>query len=606
MLRTRLSAGFLCLLIIVLAMGLYSIDRCSQLGQKLQTMLKEDYQAFYGVQELEKSTAKMTSLLLKGSDTKAAEARVEFVEVSRLFAEQLAEQERTAQNKELKELTQELSKAYKNYLINAWKLLDAEQPSNLPQVTQQLGVNTTQILTITDNILEARKRHMQGQSTRAGEQTNVAVRLLILSMILASVLTLYFTLHAHHWILSPLTALTRSIEQVGEGNLDQHLPTTSTDEIGLLSSSFNKMIGRLKGYHESSTEKLSRLDQTMRKTLTSFPDPIFVLNAESAVIFRNPAADSLAVKLLFAGMARLPEQVQRIVTQVLEGGEDYVATSYKEAIHFPLNDSEVYSLPRVVLLKDDDEVSFGVAVILEDITRLRLLDEVKSNLISTVSHELKTPLTGLRMSIYLLQEKSLGALNEDQTELVTTARDSVDRMLNMLNDFLSLTRLEEGMPNLNLQPIAPHDLILQAVEDASPLSMESGVQVRLLSPPRLPAVLVDSQRIRYVFNNLLGNAMKYSPRGGLVSILAEKTDDNKVIFTIKDQGPGIALEYQARLFEKFYRVPHSLQPGTGLGLSIAREIILAHGGEIGVRSRLGEGSEFYVSLPMMPISPGSA
>ncbi len=398
-------------------------------------------------------------------------------------------------------------------------------------------------------------------------------------------------------IFSPLAMLKSSIQQVGEGDLDQQVAPICHDEFGLLSDSFNKMVLQLRSSNEASARKFMRLDETMQKTLTSFPDPIFVLNSEGIMGFRNPSADSLAVRLLFAGVNRLPDQVQQIVAEVWAADKDYLPISYKESIKFRFNQADVYFMPRVILLRDDHGVAFGTAVILEDITHLRQMSEMKSNLVSTVSHELKTPLTGLRLSAYLLEERSLGPLNETQLDLVTNARQAADRMLSMLNDFLNLTRLEESVPTLNLKVVPPEKLVAQAIEVTSALAHESGIKVLTGNIAGFPSVLVDPERIAHVFNNLIGNAIKYSPALGEVLVSVEKLEAHRVRFSVRDKGPGIPHQYQSRIFEKFYRVPDSIRSGTGLGLAIAREIVEAHGGEIGLSSAPGEGSEFYVLLP---------
>ena len=204
------------------------------------------------------------------------------------------------------------------------------------------------------------------------------------------------------------------------------------------------MAEQLRDYRANTSDELLRLNMTIRATLASFPDPIFVLNSEGTVEFRNPEADELALKLLFAGVTRLPKQVDERVEEVRKTGEDFLPTQFQDAIKFHIDGQDRYFLPRIVLLRNDKGATFGVAVILENVTRMLLLDDVKSNLISTVSHELKTPLTSVRMALYLLVEKTVGPLNEKQHDLVDTAREDADRLLHTLNDLLDLARARAG------------------------------------------------------------------------------------------------------------------------------------------------------------------
>jgi NtrC-family two-component system sensor histidine kinase KinB len=315
-------------------------------------------------------------------------------------------------------------------------------------------------------------------------------------------------------------------------------------------------------------------------------------------------ADQLAMKLLFAGVTRLPANVDEKVEQVLASGQDYLPALFKDAIKFYLDGQDRYFLPRIVLLRDDRKEVFGVAVILEDVTRMLLLDDVKSNLISTVSHELKTPLTSVRMAIYLLFEKTVGPLNEKQTDLVATAREDTDRLLRTLNDLLDLAKLEQGPPQLELVRISPAEMVETAEREVREVAHASNITLVTEIAPGLPDVRIDRQRLAYVFANLITNAIKYSPSGGTVLVQAQlgqtRADKPCVRFSVKDRGAGIAADHQEHIFERFYRVPGTKKSGAGLGLSIAREIVTAHQGEIGVISKLGEGSEFFFVLPLVP------
>ena len=286
-------------------------------------------------------------------------------------------------------------------------------------------------------------------------------------MIVASIVALYASMRLSRGLLGPLTSVTSSIRRVGEGNLDQTVPVLSQDELGVLATSFNQMAAQLRQYRATTSVELVRLNLTIRSTLASFPDPVFVLNSQREVEFRNPAADQLAMKLLFSGVTRLPANVDEKVEQVRASGQDYLPTLFRDAIKFLIDGQDRYFLPRIVLLRDDQRQVFGVAVILENVTRMLLLDDVKSNLIATVSHELKTPLTSVRMALYLLHEKTVGSLNEKQTDLVSTAREDADRLLKTLNDLLDLAKLEQGPTQLELGRVSAEELVETAVrEDA--------------------------------------------------------------------------------------------------------------------------------------------
>lgn len=600
MLRTRLVLGLLCLLLIMLAMGLYSIDRCSDLGRRIQIILKENDETLHTVQELKRNCTQMTSSLLASTTGIAPDSRAEFSEACRHFEIALERQEQISKSGKERSLTRQLREIHTEYLQDAWKLLDKKplRPNQAKALAARVGKQTTQMLMLADDILEASRISINARNAASGKETTETIRLLMFAMAASVAVAIYTSIRLSRGVLTPIASLTESIRQLGEGNLDQTVTFHSKDELGKLAATFNKMASQLRGYRNANTEKLQRLHLTVEKTIASFPDPIFVLSAAGNVEFRNPAADMLAVKLLFSGMRRLPEQVEKIVDQSFATGEDYLPTLFKHAVMLYLDQSEHYFLPRVVLLRDENKVPFGAAVIMEDITRMRLVDQIKDNLVSTVSHELKTPLTSVRMALYLLLEKGLGPLTPRQEEMLSTAREDSDRLLNMLNDLLDLARLEEGPPELKLETISPKQLFDAARRETSGVAAEANITVVETIDENLPEVKVDAERMGFVFNNLVSNAIKYSPTGSTIHLMATRYENDFIRFSVRDSGPGIPAEHQSRIFEKFYRIAGSRKRGAGLGLSIAREIVRAHGGDIGVHSKAGDGSEFYVILPI--------
>jgi signal transduction histidine kinase len=224
---------------------------------------------------------------------------------------------------------------------------------------------------------------------------------------------------------------------------------------------------------------------------------------------------------------------------------------------------------------------------------------VKTNLVSTVSHELKTPLTSVRMGLHLLLEERIGTLNGKQTELLLAAREDSERLLRMINDLLDLAKLESGRTALPSRPTEPRELVNTAQEDLRALVESRGSHLVTRITPDLPYVSVDGRQVAHVFSNFVSNAVKYTKPGEDI-VLQAKNHDGGVRFSVIDQGPGIAPQYQSQIFDRFFRVPGSEATGAGLGLAIAKEIVLTQGGKIGIQSAPGKGSEFYFDLPAIP------
>ena len=601
--------GLMLLLIILLLMGVYSIDRCSELGKRIQVVTRDQDAAGRNIAQMKHSCRVITGALLERLTGQNARNVAEFVSADAGFEKALeAEQARSHRSDDETALLKKISGTWRDYITKTRVLMQNPKAPGHP-VAAQLGDEASDLFDLVEQLNLAHENALTEDGKSAAGEINNTIQLimLLMGMALAAFVMAYIGLN--RGLLAPLRSLTSSIREVGEGNLDQKVPVLDEDELGTLARSFNRMAEQLKIYRANTSEELLRLNLTIRATLASFPDPIFVLNSQGAVEFRNPEADQLALKLLFSGVTRLPAKVDARVEQVRASGVDYLPTLFKDAIKFHIDGQDRYYLPRIVLLRDEARATFGVAVILEDVTRMLLLDDVKSNLISTVSHELKTPLTSVRMALYLLFEKTVGTLNEKQMDLVATAREDADRLLRTLNDLLDLAKLEQGATQLHLVHVSPREVVEAAVHDTREVAHAAGVTVEIEVAPNLPEVEIDRQRVAYIFSNLISNAIKYGPPGQTVQVKAEmgrdRANNPRVRFSVRDQGPGIAPEYQEHIFERFYRVPGSSQSGVGLGLSIAREVVVAHQGEIGVITPAGGGSEFFFLLPFVKQLKGS-
>lgn len=229
---------------------------------------------------------------------------------------------------------------------------------------------------------------------------------------------------------------------------------------------------------------------------------------------------------------------------------------------------------------------------------LKKLDEMKNGLLATVSHELKNPLTSLRLASHFLLEPAPGPLTEKQRELAETIQSESDRLHHILDELLALGRIEAGKDFLKPSLQDPRALIMATLAPFEPAFKSKGLKLDLKVAPGLPQVKADLERLAHVFSNLYENAIKYSPTGSHVEIGAAQ-EKGALRIWVKDQGPGIPLDFQGRIFERFFRVPgREVGPGSGLGLAIAKEIAEMHGGSLSVESREGQGATFNVTLPL--------
>ena len=581
--------------IILLAIGIYAIVLFSRLANRVDATVSQNYGSVTAAQTMSLALSRMqTGVLLVFEDKKAA-GRAIFEENKNLFEKNVELQALSRPAAEEMELRRQLNANYAHFRQAGEQIFSLAQRAEQRRVYDEdfyLSALTTGALLEQFRALNQKAIQATGQNlqTLARDVT----RLMVIGIIVALAIASYACYQLGRAILLPIQSLTRATHELGEGNLDQLVPVLSQDELGQLAVSFNKMAAQLQTYRQSAQEKIVRLHRTMESTLASFPDPIFVLDKQSRIELMNPAAEELVARLHLDRV--LPGHLQAISQKILESGQSFLPDSFKEVISFRLGGQEKFFLPRILAMRDKEEALFGVGVVLYDVTRFRLLDDAKTNLVATVSHELKTPLTSVRMVLHLLLEKTIGPLTPKQNELVHTARDDVERLLRILNDLLDLTRLEEGHTELHLETVASPELVRNTIDEMREAVAAADLKIDSECEGDPPAVWADCQRIRLVFTNLVSNAIKHSPSNGDILLRVAQTPIGDVQFSVLDQGPGVADEYKSRIFDRFFRVPGQKKTGAGLGLSIAREIVLAHGGRIGVKNRPGQGSEFFFVL----------
>jgi signal transduction histidine kinase len=291
--------------------------------------------------------------------------------------------------------------------------------------------------------------------------------------------------------------------------------------------------------------------------------------------------------------------LERARAHVLGGRGAYLPRGFEEAVRVESPEGDRWLLPRGSPVHGETGEVVGASVILQDVTRLRRFDELKNDLVATVAHEFRTPLTSLRMAIHLCAEGLAGPITEKQADLLFAAREDCERLQGIVDDLLDLSRIQAGQLKLEVRRVPTEELVRAALDVHRAAAEERGVRLEVAVGPEAGTVEVDPERLQLVLSNLVANGVRHTPEGGEVVVRVAR-DGARVRFEVADTGEGIPLEQQARIFEKFYRAPGASAGGAGLGLSISREVVQAHGGEIGVTSEPGRGSTFWFTLPRRP------
>lgn len=455
----------------------------------------------------------------------------------------------------------------------------------------------TRVLDLNQDAMLRKSDRARAQATRTVSAMLAATAAaLLIGIALSSLLTTR--------LLLPLGALRRAAVRIGGGDLGARVPVAGRDELAQLGATFNDMAERIDRYRRSSLGELLLAQQAAQSAVDSLPDAVLVFDANGDVLIVNRAGEEL-LGIEQAGGSRaaltrldppLRDAIDAARTHVLSGRGPYVPRLFEDAVRRAApGNGDLFYLVRAAPVYDEQRNVTGATVILQDVTRLHRFDELKNDLVATVAHEFRTPLTSLQMAIHLCLEEAAGPLTDRQVDLLQAGREECERLQHIVEELLDLARLQGGRLQLRRRPAAVRDLVAHALDAQRSIAADRQVVLDAQVAPGLPEVLVDEERVQLVFANLLTNAIRHSPPGAAVSARAAAAD-GVVRVEIRDQGPGIDPARREVIFDKFAQGADA-PGGAGLGLSIAREIVTAHGGAIGVDSEIGQGSTFWFTLP---------
>jgi NtrC-family two-component system sensor histidine kinase KinB len=598
-LRQKLFFGLSGLLAIILVISLLSILQLTGLGESIDVILKENYRSVIACQDMKEALERMDSGILfslLGYSEKGDELIRKNDQVfERALRVELNNITLPAEGEKATHL-QELFKKYRSILRN---VTDSKMPIPTRKTTYftELLPLFEQIKGTADEILKMNQQNMSEANDRARQRATSAKQRMYILLFVGTIVAIGFVFFTERGILHPIKRLTLSAEEIKKGNLDLVIQSNSRDEIGQLSEAFNEMAASLREFRRSNRVKLTRIERATQQAFKSLPDAVALIDLEGKVEVATETAREVFGLKPNVGIKNLAfGWMTDLYNKALSFGHPIETKDNERILQHFVKGEEHYFRPEAVPILDNEMQPTGVILLLQDVTHLRQQDEMKRGLISTVSHQLKTPLTSICMAIYLLLEERVGTLTEKQVELLLAAREDSDRLHNIVSNLLDIGRIESGKGEVQFQRISPHVMVLEAVEPFRRPFEDQGVTLNVELPADLPEVWVDLTRIHHVFGNLLSNALKYTSPGGKVTLSAS-VDDERVHFSVADTGNGIPDKYLPRIFEQFFRVPEQgKETGVGLGLAIVKQIVEAHGGTVGVESQMGKGTTFTFTL----------
>jgi len=611
-LRTRLLIAQSPLALALALVAALSVLTSDTLGKAGERILSDNYRSVLAAQRMKESIERMDSgalfLVIGERDRGLALAR----EHRPAFERELQVEEQNVTEPGEAEAAERLRESWTRYQADFDRYVALPPETVKETYLAVLQPGFVRVKAAADDILALNQDAMVLKSTRLRRQSEWVETLVVGGVLAALILGLLASSALTARALRPVAVLGQSVRRLGQGDyaVRARVPEGGSSEISQLAADFNAMAESLQRYRDSSLGELLEAQLVAQATIDSLPDPVLVFDAKGKVANANRAAEQLlGVRASDGNLSAAPpgvrDRVERLRAEVMAGAPTVQPRGFEDALVVETPEGNRALLPRANPVSSDEGQILGVTVLLQDITRLRRFDELKDDLVATVAHEFRTPLTSLRMAIHLLAEQAVGPLNEQQMDLVAAAREECERLQGIVDDLLDLARIRSGRLELHPRQVSTELLLEEAREATRDAAEKRHVQIEVTVEPGAEVVTADPDRINLALTNLLTNAIRHGPPDRPVLVRARRGDGG-VRIEVRDQGPGIAAEYQPRLFEKFYRVPGSEPGGAGLGLSIVRDVVEAHGGKVGVRSSPGAGADFWIDLPDSQTSVGSA
>lgn len=420
-------------------------------------------------------------------------------------------------------------------------------------------------------------------------------------------ITIVFIFYFPSYITTPITELTKKIKDISNKKYDQRIDIQTNDELNTLADAFNIMAIKLQEYQAQQFDELLLEKRRMETLLANLQDGTLLLDNTFNILHANHKFCQLSglsiTELLGTKITDLKKNNQ-FLTQINSLDiKNILHSKNKKAKPFSLlinNRTEYFQILLLDISKENRLDTYvepsGYIILIQNITKYEERDLAKTNLIATISHELKTPLSSINLSIKLLEDDRVGELNKEQKGLTESIKIQSNRILNLVNEVLDFTQAETGHIKLKIKPCEVSDIVELGTFAILMLINEKEINLNISIPDDISKVKCDLEKTVWVIVNLLNNAVRYSSQKGKIKISA-KSENKFVTISIKDEGPGVSVEEQSRIFEKYVKSKFESAKGTGLGLAIAKEFVEVQGGIIGVESTPGKGSTFYFTLP---------
>lgn len=601
--KFRLILIFIVILSTLTLSNLWAIFNFKVLNNTVEKIFDSNYKSIAAAQQMESIIERQDSLQLSYLSTKDQKYIDAFIKAEKEFQNFLKQAKNNVTEKGEKDFVSELDTSYNSYINTFYKFL-AKENLQTEYYFSEIFPKFEKIKSTCKNLLELNQNAMILKRKEADITTKKASFLMITLTIIMTFLGIIVIIHSTKKILYQFNIFIDKIKKISGKDYSQKIPLNMDKEFNKLGLAFNQMTKQLDIYKQMDIEKILNEKSKAEAIVESINDGIIVTDMNNNIILVNEAAEKIfnikeqdVLDRQFLEGINNPKIFDSI-QEVLKNKN--LKSSLKQIeISLASNNKKMYCKVYVSSISKNNE-NIGVITLLQDITKSKEIDKMKTEFIATVSHEFKTPLTSIGMSVDLLSaDKDINS-NPMHKDLIRIIKEEKERMVYLIKDLLDLSKIETGKGQIKLENCKLKSILEDSIEDLKNYCDEQEAEVTLENIDENLSVYADPSKISLVIKNLISNAVKYRKENVKPKILIDIIKkSNNVIVSVKDNGRGIPQDYLEKIFEKFIQVKVSNDgkiEGTGLGLSICKGIIKAHNGEIWVESTVDKGSTFYFSL----------
>ncbi|TGE25179.1 HAMP domain-containing protein [Hymenobacter aquaticus] len=595
-LKTKITLAFVTMLLLLLGVSAYTLYSLNRLDRTARNVLQDNLYSVELGQQMLRALDQVERQPL--SDTTGMH------QLNQAFVREAGNVTEPGEQAVVDQLQEQLARLQEYQ--GAWLHGTGGAPDVAPDLTRRIRQLTYRMI---DLNTQALSRKNEAANRTATQQQRYVLALLTIALLTS----LLFVLSVPEAAVGGLRQLTASIDHAANQDFTASIPIRGHDEFAAVGRSFNQMLVQLQTYRTSTLAELLAERNRVTSIVNHLDEGLLLIDQNRRIIVANPIAQSLlalpAAQLL-GQPADAVAQGNDLLRTLLHHLDVPAARRQPEAplLTIAQHGEEAYfrlSVNDVIFFNEalDKQEFVGWVLTLRNVSEFKKLDQAKSNFLATVSHELKTPLSSINFHLKLLENGRVGSLNAEQHDIVLTLKQENQRLLRLVSELIDVSRLESGNIQLNFQPSRVADIVQFAADTIQLQLRPKQLTLDLDVPATLPPVRADIEKTTWVLLNLLANAIRYSPEHEQIHIRAALTaDGQQVRLSVQDHGPGIAPQYQEKIFQRFAQIPNQsgYAGGSGLGLSIAREFITSQGGQLGVSSELGTGSTFAFTLPVAP------